>query len=211
MFIYSKNGMIIQAKIINMGKTKILIIEGPDNCGKDTLIRTIALTKKVIVKHCSKPAECDSPEESLRLQKESFMDLADTIIDLYKENDYDYIIMNRFHYGEMIYGQMYRNENPDDIREMIREVDKRLMCDVKQEDIGLVVLTATDPSFLAKNEDGLSLSNGKQDLIKKEIDTFWDVFHMSFIPNKALIYVDDGKGNWNDPVTICSKVARLFN
>ena len=119
--------------------------------------------------------------------------------------------MNRFHYGEMIYGQMYRNENPDDIREMIREVDKRLMSNVKQEDIGLVVLTATDPSFLSKNEDGLSLSNGKQDLIKKEIDTFWDVFHMSLIPNKALIYVDDGKGNWNDPVTICSKVARLFN
>ena len=194
-----------------MGKTKILIIEGPDNCGKDTLIRTIALTKKVIVKHCSKPAGCDSPEESLRLQKESFMDLADAIIDLYKENDYDYIIMNRFHYGEMIYGQMYRNENPDDIREMIREVDKRLTSNVRQEDIGLIVLTATEPSFLSKNEDGLSLSNGKQDLIKKEMATFWDVFHMSFIPNKALIYVDDGKGNWNTPVTICSKVARLFN
>ena len=203
--------MIYKQKSIHMRKTKILIIEGPDNCGKDTLIRTIALTKKVIVKHCSKPAGCDSPEESLRLQKESFLDLADTIIDLYKENDYDYIIMNRFHYGEMIYGQMYRNENPDDIREMIREVDKRLISNVKQEDIGLVVLTATDPSFLSKNEDGLSLSNGKQDLIKKEIDTFWDVFHMSLIPNKALIYVDDGKGNWNDPVTICSKVTRLFN
>ena len=149
-----------------MGKTKILIIEGPDNCGKDTLIRTIALTKKVIVKHCSKPAECSSSEESLRLQKESFLDLADVIIDLYKENDYDYIIMNRFHYGEMIYGQMYRNENPDGIREMIREVDRRLMSNVKQEDIGLVVLTATDPSFLSNNGDGLSLSNGKQDLIK---------------------------------------------
>lgn len=194
-----------------MGKTKILIIEGPDNCGKDTLIRTIALTKKVIVKHCFKPAVCYLPEESLRLQKEQFLVLADEIIKLYKENEYDYIIMNRFHYGEMIYGQMYRNENPDDIREMIREVDKRLTSNVKQEDIGLVVLTATDPSFLAKNEDGLSLSNGKQDLIKKEIDTFWDVFHMSLIPNKALIYVDDGKGNWNDPVTICSKVTRLFN
>ena len=211
MFVHSKNGMINKQKSIHMGKTKILIIEGPDNCGKDTLIRTIALTKKVIVKHCSKPAGCDSPEESLRLQKESFLDLADTIIDLYKENDYDYIIMNRFHYGEMIYGQMYRNENPDDIREMIREVDKRLTSNVRREDIGLVVLTATDPSFLSRNEDGLSLSNGKQDLIKKEIDTFWDVFHMSLIPNKALIYADDGKGNWNDPVTICQKVTRLFN
>ena len=194
-----------------MRKTKILIIEGPDNCGKDTLIKTIALNKRVSVIHCSKPVECDTSEESLRIQRAQFLELADSIIDLYKENDYDYIIMNRFHYGEMIYGQMYRNENPDDIREMIREVDKRLMSNVKQEDIGLVVLTATDPSFLAKNEDGLSLSNGKQDLIKKEMATFWDVFHMSLIPNKALIYVDDGKGNWNDPVTICAKVARLFN
>ena len=194
-----------------MRKTKILIIEGPDNCGKDTLIRTISLTKKVSVIHCSEPVKCDTPEESLRIQKAHFLELADSIIDLYKENDYDYIIMNRFHYGELIYGQMYRGENPDDIKEMIREVDKRLTSKVRQEDIGLVVLTATDPSFLSKNEDGLSLSTGKQDLIKKEMATFWDVFHMSLIPNKALIYVDDGKGNWNDPVTICSKVARLFN
>ena len=194
-----------------MRKTKILIIEGPDNCGKDTLIKTIALTKRVSVIHCSKPVECDTPEESLRIQRAQFLELADSIIDLYKENDYDYIIMNRFHYGELIYGQMYRGENQDDIKEMIIEVDKRLTSNIDQEDIGLVVLTATDPSFLSKNEDGLSLSNGKQDLIKKEMATFWDVFHMSLIPNKALIYVDDGKGNWNDPVTICSKVTRLFN
>ena len=194
-----------------MRKTKILIIEGPDNCGKDTLIKTISLNKRVIVIHCSKPVKCDTPEESLRIQKSHFLELAYSIINLYKENDYDYIIFNRFHYGELIYGQMYRNENVTDIKEMIREVDKRLTSNINQEDIGLVVLTATDPSFLSKNEDGLSLSSGKQDLIKKEIDTFYEAFHLSMIPNKALVYVDNGKGKWNKPMSIYNKVTKLFN
>ena len=194
-----------------MRKTKILIIEGPDNCGKDTLIKTIALKKRVSVIHCSKPVECDTPEESLRIQRSQFLELADSIIDLYKENDYDYIIMNRFHYGELIYGQMYRGEDPDDIKEMIIEVDKRLTSNIDQEDIGLVVLSATDPSFLSKNEDGLSLSSGKQDLIKKEIDAFYEAFHLSMIPNKALVYVDNGKGKWNKPMSIYNKVTKLFN
>lgn len=193
-----------------MGKTKILIIEGPDNCGKDTLIKTIMQTSKVKVMHCSKPEHHDSPEESLRAQHEEFSSIADSIIESYKKNEHDFIIMNRFHYGEWVYGQMYRNEDPASIRKMLAEIDNQLTSHINQEDIGLVLLTATDPVFLSKNEDGLSLSEGKEDLIKKECDGFFEAYRMSLLPNKALVYVDNGNGGWNSPVSICRNVLKLF-
>lgn len=193
-----------------MGKTKILIIEGPDNCGKDTLIKTISSTSKVHVMHCSRPAHSDDPEESLRAQYEEFSRITDSLIDLYKKNEHDFIIMNRFHYGELVYGPMYRNEDPDSIKEMIHGIDKQLTSHIKQEDIGLVLLTTTDPVFLSKNEDGLSLSEGKKDLIKKECDMFFEAYRMSLLPNKALVYVDNGNGGWNSPVSICRNVLKLF-
>lgn len=199
-----------QAKIKHMRKAKILIIEGPDNCGKDTLIKTISSTSKVKVMHCSKPEHHDSPEESLRAQRDEFSRIADSIIDLYKKNEHDFIIMNRFHYGEWVYGQMYRNEDPDSIRRMLAEIDNQLASHICQEDIGLVLLTATDPSFLSKNEDGLSLSGGDSSLIKKECDGFFEAYRQSLLPNKCLVYVDNGNGGWCDPVSISHKVIKLL-
>ena len=193
-----------------MGKTKILIIEGPDNCGKDTLIKTISSTSKVHVIHCSKPEQHDSPEESLRAQHEEFSRITELLIGLYKKNEHDFIIMNRFHYGELVYGPMYRNEDPDSIRKMLVEIDNQLKTNINQEDIGLVLLTVTDPVFLSGNEDGLSLSGGDSSLIKKECDGFFEAYRMSLLPNKALVYVDNGNGGWNNPVSICHKVAKFF-
>lgn len=193
-----------------MRHTKVLIIEGPDNCGKDTLIKTIEQTNKVKVMHCSKPAHSDDPEESLRLQREEFSSIAEQVIESYKKMEHDFIIMNRFHYGEWVYGQMYRNEDPDSIRKMLAEIDNQLASHIKQEDIGLVLLTATDPAFLSKNEDGLSLSEGKKDLIKKECDMFFEAYRMSLLPNKSFVYVDNRNGGWNNPVSISRKVMKLF-
>ena len=193
-----------------MGKTKILIIEGPDNCGKDTLIKTISSTSKVHVMHCSKPEHHNSPEESLRAQHEEFSRITESLIGLYKKNEHDFIIMNRFHYGELVYGPMYRNEDPDSIKEMIHDIDKQLVSSINQEDIGLVLLTATDPAFLSGNEDGLSLSGGDSSLIKKECDGFFEAYRMSLLPNKALVYVDNGNSGWNNPVSISCKVMKLF-
>lgn len=202
--------MLERTKIKRMGKTKILIIEGPDNCGKDTLIKMISSVNEVHIMHCSKPEHHDSPEESLRLQREEFLSIADSIIESYKKNEYDFIIMNRFHYGEWVYGQMYRNEDPASIRKMLVEIDNQLASHIGQEDIGLVLLTVTDPVFLSKNEDGLSLSGGDSSLIKKECDGFFEAYRMSLLPNKALVYVDNGNGGWNSPVSICHKVIKLF-
>lgn len=191
-------------------RTKVLIIEGPDNCGKDTLIKTIMQTSKVKVMHCSRPAHSDDPKESLRLQHEEFSSIAESIIESYKKNKYDFIIINRFHYGEWVYGQMYRNEDPDSIKEMIFDIDKQLTSSIGQEDIGLALLTATDPAFLSKNEDGLSLSEGKKELIKKECDMFFEAYRMSLLPNKSFVYVDNGNGGWNNPVSIYHDVMKLF-
>lgn len=193
-----------------MRKIKILIIEGPDNCGKDTLIKTISSVNEVHIMHCSKPEHHNSPEESLRAQRDEFSSIADSIIDLYNKNEHDFIIMNRFHYGEWVYGPMYRNEDPDSIRKMLAEIDNQLTSHINQEDIGLVLLTVTDPVFLSGNEDGLSLSGGDSSLIKKECDGFFEAYRMSLLPNKALVYVDNGNGGWNSPVSICRNVLKLF-
>jgi hypothetical protein len=46
--------------------------------------------------------------------------------------------------------------------------------------------------FLARNEDGLSLSSGKIDLMEKETQRFKEIHDYSIIKNKHIVYVNNG-------------------
>jgi hypothetical protein len=46
--------------------------------------------------------------------------------------------------------------------------------------------------FLSRNEDGLSLSNGKIELIEQETKRFEEIYNFSFIKNKHIVYVNNG-------------------
>ena len=82
---------------------KLIIIEGTDNVGKDTVINQLLdKYKDAKVYHCEKPKSNDA-KEAAKEQYNSFLSLA-------KENSISkdtIIIHNRSWYGEYVYGVKY--------------------------------------------------------------------------------------------------------
>ena len=62
---------------------------------------------------------------------------------------------------------------------------------IKEKDLHLILLTSSDSSLLANNDDGLSLSAKKTD-IDDEIAAFNTVFELSNIQNKKKVFVNIG-------------------
>jgi uncharacterized FlaG/YvyC family protein len=53
-------------------------------------------------------------------------------------------------------------------------------------------LLSNNTEFLSRNEDGLSLSDGKIELIAEETKRFEEIHKSSIIANKHIIYVNNG-------------------
>ena len=167
---------------------KVIIIEGPDNTGKNTLINEI-LEKNEIVKvvHCGKP---NLNGNVLLNQFKSFKKLADTAIDDYLNNSENIFVYNRYHIGEYVYGQLYRNEHPEQILETLKLIETHILERIPQDDILYIQLLSTSPELLRKNDDKKSLSNADIELIKKELELFKIAYDHSLIKNKHIIYVN---------------------
>ena len=173
---------------------KVIIIEGPDNCGKNTLINNILDNNEIVkIIHCSKP---DPNGNVLFNQYLSFKRLADEAIKDYKSNSDEVLVYNRYHIGEYVYGQIYRNENPEQILEMINLIENRILSVIPQNDILYIQLLSTSSELLQRNDDNKSLSNAKLELIEKEQQLFKEVFDNSIFKNKHIIYVN--KENTNE-------------
>ena len=169
---------------------KLIIIEGTDNTGKDTLISKI-LEKypTATVIHCGKPI---TKKYSSREQDELFRIYAENIVEGKYDNAH-VIIMNRSHIGEYVYGVLYRNRDKDEVLKMINDIDDILYYR-KDLEIKYIQLLSKSESLLRNNEDGKSLSNGNIEKILKETEQFEEIFNMINIPDneKKLIYVNDG-------------------
>jgi thymidylate kinase len=180
-----------------MGK-KLIICEGPDRVGKDTLISFIkSKINDYEVIHFSTP-EGKTNEEKIAFQKSSFRVAFENV----KSRTHD-IIHNRSHIGENVYGRKYRQYNPEWIFDLEREFDYH-----KDSEIYLILLIA-DPAFLLKNEDGLSLSNKLEDK-QEELELFIKSFTKSVIPNKICISVDSN-GEYRNIVEIQNVVSHFLN
>jgi thymidylate kinase len=169
---------------------KLIIIEGTDNTGKDTLISKI-LEKypTATVIHCGKPI---TKKYSSKEQDELFRIYAENIVEGKYDNTH-VIIMNRSHIGEYVYGVLYRNRSKDDVGEMIFNVND-ILSYRKDLEIRYIQLLSKSESLLRNNEDGKSLSNGNVEKILKEAEQFEEIFNMINISDneKKLIYVNDG-------------------
>ena len=168
---------------------KLIIIEGTDNVGKDTVINQLLdRYKDAKVYHCEKPKSKDA-KEAAKEQYNSFLSLA-------KENvksNYETIIHNRSWYGEYVYGVKYRNNNEKEVKKSILEFENIILD--SSYDVCLIMLLSNNSDFLVKNDDGLSISKAKKELIEDETKRFEDIFRFSTIPNKRIIYVNEGE-NW---------------
>lgn len=169
---------------------KLIIIEGTDRTGKSTLLKKLCEYynyDNVTIRHFGKPKVTHGTNVK-SLQRAIFKfecELLKRIHDieiLENKNYYENVVIwNRSHFGEYVYGQMYRDYTNEEATEVIKDIDfilKHLNIDIQ------VVHLYGDINVLMKNEDGDSLSKTIDDK-KKEIDLFFDVFYnkTNFIVN----------------------------
>jgi hypothetical protein len=186
---------------------KLLIVEGLDRCGKDTLISAVSKDYRHVVKrHWSYPVG-DTNKEKTLYQKNSFMRefyLQHLIRNSPEFSKDSIFIWNRAHLGEYVYGTLYRFSDPES---WIPDLEKSYHFDTDPE-IYLVFLYA-DPDFIVGQEDGKSYSSSAYDK-QQEILKFEDAFNKSLIKNKLKIKVNNGN-NYISTDEIFEQVNRFLS
>ena len=166
---------------------KLIIVEGTDNTGKDTLItKMLEYFPTSTLIHCSKPF---SKKYSNKEQDTLFETYVNNIVNGKYDNTH-VVIMNRSHIGEYVYGVLYRNRLAENVKNMIVKLNNKLH---EREDLEIkyVQLLCTSKELLQKNEDGKSLSNGNDSKMLIEINKFKEIFECCNF-SKKIIYVNNG-------------------
>lgn len=183
---------------------KLIIIEGNDNSGKDTLINNLRehySDKSIDIFHCTKPTS----KNNLNVRNEqniAFRRLANKSV----FSDKDIVIHNRSWYGEYVYGVKYRERKPEDVIKCNNQYEK-MIEDISDKTYYIQLIS--DPKILSENEDGKSLSEGDIDKIKDEIKAFKEVFKHSTLKNKKIINVTK-KGEWKSKEDILKEVLNFI-
>lgn len=169
---------------------KLIIVEGTDRTGKDTICQHIkGMADSYVYRHWGFP-EGESNADKIKYQQYSFkkeFDLHRTLKNVpYFSKPNDMIIWNRAHLGEVVYGTLYREYDPES---WIYNLESLYAFDQDLE-IFLILLEG-DAEFIVNNDDGKSFSN---DIIQKktEIALFNKAFDNSIIQNKIKVKVNEG-------------------
>ena len=189
---------------------KLLIIEGPDRCGKNTLIKNLtSQAENFVVRHFgSVKGETDMEKRNFQFQffkKEFELASLRSRFEMPDKERYprDIWIWNRAHLGEFVYGKMYRDTNPE---EWVMKMESMFAMDIDPS-VHLLLLTA-DPEFLCKRDDGLSFT-AEVDKKAKEIESFKQAFNLSKIMNKKILNVSNGE-NYLDAAIILDEVNKFL-
>lgn len=194
---------------------KLVIIEGPDNTGKTTVINElIGLYNDVHYIHCTKPKSKDPIKAALE-QRQNFKNLVKRIKTLKEHVVPQLVILDRSWVGEYVYGCKYRGNGEEYVIEMIEECYNELY-DMKFSnpwfEYYTILLTANNPDFCMKNDDGKSLSDNKKENIKDEIDRFNKIFSTKFNKDAYMttVIVNDGD-DFRPKEDILNDVLNIIN
>ena len=199
---------------------KLIIIEGGDRLGKNSLIEGICKSinyENVTIRHFGKPPKGMTPQEVLDFQFKCFDHEAHFIgkqYTLFENTKYKYfeetMIWNRSHLGEYVYSQMFRGGNAKELKDMLTawEIVKLNVEGHRKLDIYLITLTA-DPDFFLSKEDGKSFSQNIEQK-SKELELFKKAHEFSLIRNKLLLKVDT-KGQFREKHDILNEVIQFIN
>jgi thymidylate kinase len=189
---------------------KLLIIEGPDRCGKNTLIKNLtSQAENFVVRHFgSVKGENDMEKRNFQFQffkKEFELASLRSRFEMPDKERYprDIWIWNRAHLGEFVYGKMYRDTKPE---EWVMKMESLFAMDIDPS-VHLLLLTA-DPEFLCKRDDGLSFTTDVEKK-RKEIENFEKAFNTSKIMNKKILNVSNGE-NYLDATIILDEVNKFL-
>jgi thymidylate kinase len=189
---------------------KLLIIEGPDRCGKNTLIKNLtSQAENIVVRHFgSAKGKDDMEKRNFQYQffkKEFELASQRSKFEMPDKERYprDIWIWNRAHLGEFVYGKIYRNTQPE---QWVMKMEELYSLDIDPS-VYLLLLTA-DPEFLCKRDDGLSFS-AELDKKTQELASFRDAFDRSKIMNKKILNVSNGE-NYLDAAIILDEVNKFL-
>ena len=179
---------------------KTIIIEGTDRVGKSSIIKGICEHYEydnVMVRHCGKPPKSVSKDEVYKWQMRCFIkegDLSRQIASL-EDSEHAYyenrIIYNRYYPGEFVYGVMFRDYKKEFILYKLIEFEKQYAM---SENTYLITMVG-DPVFLLQQEDGNSFSQNLEQKTQ-EIELFKEIHDNSIVPNKLVLRVDNGIGEY---------------
>lgn len=175
---------------------KIIIIEGTDRTGKDTLINELKnMSFHTLIIHCGKPVG-DTLEEQNKNQDILFNDYLNKLYGDKYFDVCDLIIFNRAWYGEYVYGTIYRKRNKEDVLKIIDGIEQDLKlfdnvkCYTKLEGVYYIQLINDSTKLALSNDDGNSISIDENNILR-ETSLFYEIFNKSQI-KKKLIVVNDG-------------------
>ena len=167
----------------------IYILEGMDNCLKDTLIQLLRSSlppQTQILKFSNPPKNIASSPEAW--QKAHFTDMFD-LLELNIAYSNRNLILNRAHLGEYVYAPIYRGYDGD----WIFDLEKSFL-NASHEHLGklkLFVLYDSDNNQLHLREDGRSLSKNDGNKINLERERFIKAFEKSRMPNKRIFNISN--------------------
>jgi len=186
---------------------KLLIIEGGDRVGKDTLITNLMSQYPHLIRSHFGYPKGDTNEEKHEYQVRSFgqeFAIQKAIRQTYGAHYFadGLYVWNRSHIGECVYGPIYRGTQPD----WIFDIEKHHF---ENDDNVYLVYLHGDAEFLLKNDDGDSFTT---DLEKKrnEARLFKAAIDRSIIKNKLKIKVNNGN-QYVSPKHIYGLVSRFIS
>ena len=193
---------------------KIIIIEGTDRTGKDTLINELKnLANHTLIVHCSKPYGKTIDEQN-KNQDILFNDYINKLYEDKYHNICDMIIFNRAWYGEYVYGTLYRNRKKNDVIKLIHDIEQDLSIFNKVDKlfthldgVYYIQLINDSPELALSKDDGNSISNDVNDIIK-ETELFKEIYNLS-TANKKLIKVNKGD-QFRDKDDILKEVLKFI-
>jgi thymidylate kinase len=189
---------------------KLLIIEGPDRCGKNTLIKNLtSQAENYVVRHFgSAKGNDDFEKRNFQFQffkKEFALAALRPQFEMPDKERYprDIWIMNRAHLGEFVYGKMYRETHPE---QWVMQMESLFGMDLDPS-VHLLLLTAP-AEFLCRRDDGLSFTNNVEKK-KAEIASFKNAYDQSKIINKKILNVSNGD-EYLDQAIILEEVNKFL-
>lgn len=199
----------------------LIIFEGVDNLGKSTIISKLTEMYKadndIMYMHFKNPPKgIENPlayqelSFTQAMSKCSYISNTETML---KNTNKNIVFFDRSHFGEYVYGPIYRNEEPEEIIKTIKRVhNHHALFDV------VVIHLEASPEFVISHDDNKSFTSGYDEetrlaTVKREIDSFNECFKEVNPSNYIKINVEDDNNNYrnidNIVQEIISKVKEL--
>lgn len=164
-----------------------ILVEGPDNVGKSTLIRNIKNHFNDMTLHNLHYGNVHQPDKEsvIEYSKKTFHEMF-KMMKFQMITEKSGIICDRSHLGEMIYGPIYR----DYTGEFVLDIEKEHSINRSLWDSLFLITLYDTPENLIARDDGLSFST---DLSKKqtEISNFLNAHNKSLIKNKLQLNIEN--------------------